>query len=920
MGRIQTNIGLITGMPIGDTVEKLMKLATKPRDLLVERTDELQTEQAAVTELSGLLLAVKYVTDNLGKEDLYDRREVTSSEPTVLAATMTGQPNLGTYVYTPLRTVRNQQLLSSGFESDTDPIGAGRLTFRFGDDVQRFAPLERFGGAGVDRGKIRVTDRSGASAVIDLTTVQTVEDVLEAINGELSINVTAVASGDRIRLIDHTGQSVSNLKVQEIGSGTTATSLGLEGIDVAAEVADGHDMLWLREELELDLLNDGNGVLRSTVLPDIQYQLRDGTTGTIDLSPIVSGSSEVLEEVTLGDVLEVINAADPEKLRVEIAPDGDRLVVSDLTTGGNTFALSPLHESRALRDLGLDVGSAEGVITGRRILGGAATVLLSSLGGGDGLGQLGSLELTDRSGAADQVDLSAAETLDDVVDAINAAEVGIVARVNQARNGIELLDTTGAWASHLIVASGDETATAEKLGVAVDADVDAVNGGDLHLQVVSHNTRLDGLNGGAGVARGAFEIRDSTGISTKIDLRNEDIRTVGDVIDEINRRAVHVFAEINPTGDGIRLVDTGGGGQTLVVAEGTRTTAKDLHLLRSAESLEIEGKTAQVIDGSMTYVVELGAEDSLEDLQQTINELGAGVSASTLVDGSSKPFRLALASQRAGKAGQLVVDTSELGFALGETVRAQDALLVFGEVEGASGGVLVSSSSNRFKNVLPGVKLEIKQASEEPVTISVTQSDTDLIASLETMVENYNKLRERLDELTRYDAATDTRSALTGDATALRLANDLGRLLSGRIAGAGSIQSLAAIGVELESDGTLRFDKDKFLSRLAADRDEVQQFLSTEQFGVSGRFDALIEQIAGEQASLLGYRIDTLTRKIEQNEQRIEAMDVRLDAQRERLYMQFYRMELAIGKLQANLTAVDSIQALPPLTLQNTRY
>jgi NAD(P)-dependent dehydrogenase (short-subunit alcohol dehydrogenase family) len=41
-----------------------------------------------------------------------------------------------------------------------------------------------------------------------------------------NINVTAVAHGDRLRLVNNTGQAVSNLKVQEVGGGTTAASLG----------------------------------------------------------------------------------------------------------------------------------------------------------------------------------------------------------------------------------------------------------------------------------------------------------------------------------------------------------------------------------------------------------------------------------------------------------------------------------------------------------------------------------------------------------------------------------------------------------------------------------------------------------------------------------------------------------------------
>ena len=480
MGKIQTSIGLITGMKITDTVEALMKLAAARRDALSARTDTLKDEQLAVVQLSALLLSVKYVTDNLGKADLFDKRTAASGNTALLTATVTGTPSDGTYQFTPLRTAQSQQFLGSGFASSTEAIGAGQVTFRFGDNVERATPLDVFNdGDGIRRGTIRITDRSGASAQIDLTTAQTVDDVLEAINANTTINVTAVAHGDGFRLIDNTGSSVSNLKVQEVAGGTTAASLGLAGIDTASNVADGADVLRLDRGLELDGLNDGNGVSLASknLLGDVTYTLRDGTTGTIDFTPLNDGEGATTSAeppATLGELIDVFNAAAPDKLRLEIASDGDRLVVTDLTVGDGDFTLASRDEngSGAVEDLGLGGEAVDGAIVGRRLLGGTGSVLLSSLDGGRGLGQLGTLELTDRAGASDTVDLSDAETLEDVIDAINAASVGITARVNQAKNGIELVDTTGAVGEQPDRRRRrGRNGAATALGIAVDAAV-----------------------------------------------------------------------------------------------------------------------------------------------------------------------------------------------------------------------------------------------------------------------------------------------------------------------------------------------------------------------------------------------------------------------------------------------------------------
>jgi flagellar hook-associated protein 2 len=924
MGRIQTSVGLISGVNISETVAALMKLAAARRDAVSARTDTLKNEQLAVVQLSALLLSVKYVTDNLGKTDLFDKRSATSSNTAALTATVTGTPTDGTYQFTPLRAAANQQYLSDGFAAYSEPIGAGSVTFRFGDHVQRTTPLDVFnGGQGFQRGKIRITDRSGASAQIDLSAARSVEDIIEAINGNTTINVTAEAHGDGLRLVDNTGASVSNLKVQEVAGGATAASLGLAGIDVAASTADGADVLWLDRELDLDAFNDGSGVSLASknLLGDVTYTLRDGTTGTIDFTPPDEGEGVTTSAdppATLGELIDLFNSAAPGKLTLEIAPDGDRLIATDLTTGEGSFTLESRDEngSDAVADLGLGGDAVDGEIVGRRLLGGTGSVLLDSLAGGRGLGAIGSLELTDRSGASDSVDLSGAETLDDVIDAINAASVGITARVNEARNGIELVDTTGASASNLIVADGEgEDGAATALGIAVDAAVTSVNSGDLHLQVVSENTRLADFDGGAGVAEGDIIIINSAGTLSPVNLRatsSRPMQTIGDVIAEINRAAIGVVAEINATGDGIRIRDVAGGSGTLRVVETGGTTAADLHLSGDATTVEIDGEDVQVVDGSTTRVVAITGSDSLATLRQKVNALSAGVTASILDDGSSEPYRLTLRSDRSGAGGRLVLDTSQLGFSMEETVRGQDALLMLGGTVG--GGILVSSATNRFTDVIPGVRLDLQQASETPLTITISQTDADVSANLQVMVDNYNKFREYLNEQTAWDETTQTGALLFGDSAALRLDSELSAVFSRQFTGAGAIRSLAELGIDIQQDGTLTYDATKFETRWAEDSDAVKEFFTTTDFGASDRLAEAIDSFTAQDVSLLAQRYRSLTDKIEDNEERIAFMDERLDAQEERLYLDFYRMELAIAKTQNNLSVIEGFQPLTPYT------
>src|SRR5262245_23297734 len=106
MSRIQSSTGLITGIPIEDTVNKLMQLASQPRDTLKARTQDLQNQKLAVTQLTSLLVAFQFEVKQLGRDSLFESRQATSSDGSALAAAVAtdGTPALGNYLFTPVQT------------------------------------------------------------------------------------------------------------------------------------------------------------------------------------------------------------------------------------------------------------------------------------------------------------------------------------------------------------------------------------------------------------------------------------------------------------------------------------------------------------------------------------------------------------------------------------------------------------------------------------------------------------------------------------------------------------------------------------------------------------------------------------------------------------------------------------------------
>lgn len=1139
MGQITSGVGLITGFPITDTVDKLMALAAKPRDTLKTKVDTLTTQQNTYTAISAGVLKLDLTALKLGNANIFDQRSGTSSNSNVIKVATSGFPATGSYQFTALRQASSQQLLSTGFAGSDSLVGAGTLSFRFGGAIDKALSLSSLnGGTGVPPGSVKITDRSGQSAIIDLRAARTIDDVIDAVNTNTDINVKLTAAGDHLVLTDLTGDTSSNLRVQNVGGGTTATALGLGSVNVAANSATGGNIVTLDRDVLLSALNDGNGIRNDGSLSDLRVTFHDGSTplnieltdpgtpggyattttkaaaglngqlvftakntgpdysgyqitfqddGTVtqgnekvvfdsaakkitfkikegvttaadlvtafnrnaagstyfsiglppgstgfgaissndggvtdgpqavgvtggtnanstlvftavtpgsdysgvDISFVVEptvvqgqeiaaysqvdpenkkltfsisaastandiiaalarnsiasqyftvhnddGSTgngivvpadgvtttggKVAETIpaktpsTVGDLLDLINEADPTRLKAQIAADGKRIELVDLTVGANPFTVVDTNNSHVAADLGLTGAEVAGVISGRRVLSGLTSPLLTSLNGGKGFGQLGQVKLTDRSGATATVNLASAVTLEDVLNTINGAGVGIQAEINSAKNGIVLEDTTGQTAGNLKIENDDATNTAEKLGIAENDSVSYVNSGSLNLQVFNENTTLASLNGGKGIASGRFTIYSTSTASGVVDLTTGKIKTVGDLLSAINKLSIGVTAQINDAGDGFELVDTIGGTAALRVAEGNSTAAADLNLLGTSTTRIISGNERQVLGAATTRTITLTDSDTVQDLVDKINQLNAGVSAATLNTGDgANPFRIAINSQRSGRAGNLVIDASQVAFGIQETARGQDAVLQLGS---GAASTISTSNTDDFANILPGVNLTLAGVSNTAVNVSIASSSSGASDAIQALVNAYNGIWAQIADATKFSPPPEgsddapTTGPLYGQSTILSVETRLSSVLSTRFFSTGAVQSLEAVGIQLQDDGTLKFDSSKFGDAVDANPEGVKDFFTKTDFGFVDQLRNATKAIATNQNALIVTKLDALSTNITNNNDKIDDWNKRLDVQKNALLLKFYNMDTLIGKLQSSAKVVSGIQ------------
>jgi flagellar hook-associated protein 2 len=234
------------------------------------------------------------------------------------------------------------------------------------------------------------------------------------------------------------------------------------------------------------------------------------------------------------------------------------------------------------------------------------------------------------------------------------------------------------------------------------------------------------------------------------------------------------------------------------------------------------------------------------------------------------------------------------------------------------------------------VRIDLKRASTEAVTLTVSNDTEAIETAIGTFVEVFNTAIDRIAFHTKYTAETNRSSALTGDSTALELRSALFRTVqgSGRNA-SGRYTKLAEIGIKVGQGSQLEFDVEKFRRKMAEDPAAVEAMFTTREvtddsfreiapgirvrnssgsqtitsLGVVAAVEELAKGYVDSVSGVLATRGKGIDSQVELQNRRIESMTARLERRRTTLQRQFATMESTIAKLQTQQSTLGSIQA-----------
>lgn len=242
-----------------------------------------------------------------------------------------------------------------------------------------------------------------------------------------------------------------------------------------------------------------------------------------------------------------------------------------------------------------------------------------------------------------------------------------------------------------------------------------------------------------------------------------------------------------------------------VTSLAARHTARSGNTIAATTDVIASGGSISITKGSGTQNLSVGT-GTLAEVVNAINTSDLGLSAAAVNTGSG--FRLQVTSRASGAANTFSI-SGGLNAGVGGMVVAAagaDAALTIGTGPGAYS---VTSSSNTFSEILPGLTITARSISTAPVDITVADDVDSMVTKVQSLVDAINAVRTEIDTRTSFNAERNQAASLVGDPTARRLTQELVRSVTDAVAG-NSIGSAGIAGVSIDRFGKVTFDQSKF--------------------------------------------------------------------------------------------------------------
>uniref|UniRef100_A0A7V3YK39 Flagellar hook-associated protein 2 n=1 Tax=Candidatus Caldatribacterium californiense TaxID=1454726 RepID=A0A7V3YK39_9BACT len=306
-----------------------------------------------------------------------------------------------------------------------------------------------------------------------------------------------------------------------------------------------------------------------------------------------------------------------------------------------------------------------------------------------------------------------------------------------------------------------------------------------------------------------------------------------------------------------------------------------------------EGTITITVGGRVTEITIDASNNTLSGIRDAINRAKAGVQA-TIVK-TQEGFRLFLTSEKTGLENAIAISAALSGgeaeiSGWTEVQAAQNARVLLG----GTNPIVYEGPSNIVADFIPGMTLSLQKTGSATVTVS-----RDLEAVRNAILNFTGVLKDFLQfvkDNTSYDPETKTAGALLGETTLTRVAAELARRLTGRVA-SGVYQSVMDLGITLDRYGNLLVDEGKLAQALESNLEAVRELFAREG-GVAASLKEYLRFVTDPYEGIMRSTEKLYERVIKDLDERIALMEERLEAQKERWLKQFAALESFLGTMQ----------------------
>lgn len=299
--------------------------------------------------------------------------------------------------------------------------------------------------------------------------------------------------------------------------------------------------------------------------------------------------------------------------------------------------------------------------------------------------------------------------------------------------------------------------------------------------------------------------------------------------------------------------------------------------------------------GSKSFHIDVTATDTLSTIRNKVNSASGNIGVNASIVTSDAGTKLSFSSSTTGAGNDLTITNDNAALDAISTGTTQTQAAADGQIK--IDGALTTSSTNTYTAITDLTIKAIKvNTAGETSTITVANDVNSVRGSIQKFVAAFNDTLKNLKTL--QSTVPGAQGTLVGDSSVRNVEARLRALLGKEIGSAAdSFNSLSAIGVTTNRDGSLNLDTTILNNALTNDSEGVKQ-LFTQSGGVSEQFNSLIDSYISSNG-VLKSRQESLNQGLTRLDKQKADLDSRLTTMETRLRSQYAALDSIVNQFQS---------------------